>query len=486
MKMNKFLPLSVVGALLFSCSSGSSDVVKLNNRTVVTGRVINRSAEDPNVIQWNLCDPFNDERVTSDLADDGSFFMESDGLSMSHNMTLKYGDFISFFGSPGDSIHLVIDAEKSRGDLDAVCFIGDKAAENNEFYLYDDYLSSVINADYKNKLDLNVEPSKVIKQINERLNSYKDSLDAYQVRKGVEMSDGLKDFIYRDMIFAMANRLHDYKPNDAESKLELYSDPLFGINDNDNFSSMLFPYHLSSYLGATFVADPEFIAAANNNDLALLVRRGVNLIMNEPAALSRDVMLWEFLMKVSEQYPVLEDSTLKYTFSNVEIKEKLTSAINKHKEMMAADKYIIKGGVHYLESNGAEVELPSTDIFEYLSSKYSGKVLYIDVYATWCAPCISEMKVAPKLHNLMHGEEVVFVNLCMASSVDDWRSFVAKFDLKENYWFSESATMKFMGSYNISGFPSYLLVGKDGEIVTMKADRPSQIESVSKQIKSVL
>ena len=44
----------------------------------------------------------------------------------------------------------------------------------------------------------------------------------------------------------------------------------------------------------------------------------------------------------------------------------------------------------------------------------------------------------------------------------------------------------FMAVYKIRGFPSYILVGKDGEIETLNAARPSQLENVSKQINELL
>ena len=74
------------------------------------------------------------------------------------------------------------------------------------------------------------------------------------------------------------------------------------------------------------------------------------------------------------------------------------------------------------------------------------------------------MKEAPALHKVMHGRDVVFVNLCLGSDKDAWLKTVAQMDLQgENYWFDADATQLFLGAYNLSGYPTYILVGKDDE-----------------------
>ena len=43
-----------------------------------------------------------------------------------------------------------------------------------------------------------------------------------------------------------------------------------------------------------------------------------------------------------------------------------------------------------------------------------------------------------------------------------------------------------MGTYSLSGYPTYILVGRDGKIATMKAARPSALTQVSEQIDDLL
>lgn len=70
------ISLLLFGALFALGISASAQ----NSNTIVTGRVINRTADDPAVITWNLCDPVVNDRMGVRLAEDGTFRFETDGI----------------------------------------------------------------------------------------------------------------------------------------------------------------------------------------------------------------------------------------------------------------------------------------------------------------------------------------------------------------------------------------------------------------------
>jgi|GEM_PF-2091750 len=108
---------------------------------------------------------------------------------------------------------------------------------------------------------------------------------------------------------------------------------------------------------------------------------------------------------------------------------------------------VIKG-ITYLTAEGETRSVPQTDVLRYLEDRHPGKVIYIDVYATWCRPCLEEMQYAPALHEEMKGKDVVFVNLCLQSAVSNGTELVRKRSIGgENYFFTDDATKLFMGTY---------------------------------------
>lgn len=112
-------------------------------------------------------------------------------------------------------------------------------------------------------------------------------------------------------------------------------------------------------------------------------------------------------------------------------------------------------------------------------SDFKGKVVYVDVWATWCGPCIKEIPALKKLEEEYHGKDIVF----MSVSTDDvkdkqkWLDFIKNRELKGVQLFAgDKKSEDLMKPYKITGIPRFILVGKDGKLVSADAPRPSSSE----------
>ena len=105
-----------------------------------------------------------------------------------------------------------------------------------------------------------------------------------------------------------------------------------------------------------------------------------------------------------------------------------------------------------------------------------GKYVYIDVWATWCGPCIAEIPHMKKVEEAFHGKNIEFVGISVDTKKDyeKWKKFVVTKDLKgiqlfaDNDWNSD-----FIKAYGITGIPRFILIDPKGNIVNANADRPS-------------
>ena len=87
----------------------------------------------------------------------------------------------------------------------------------------------------------------------------------------------------------------------------------------------------------------------------------------------------------------------------------------------------------------------------------------------------------------MKDKDAIFVNLCLQSTVSHWMELVRKRSIGgENYFFTDDATKLFMGTYRLSGYPSYLLMDRQGRLVTTTAPRPSEARAVKETILKLL
>lgn len=108
-----------------------------------------------------------------------------------------------------------------------------------------------------------------------------------------------------------------------------------------------------------------------------------------------------------------------------------------------------------------------------------GKVIYIDFWASWCIPCLSEMPESQKLRKSYIGKDVVFVYLAYGDKRKDWEAISNK-DLfkgiEHNYLILNTRTAPIIKDLKISSIPRYLLYDKSGSLVHVQAPKPGSTE----------
>ena len=140
----------------------------------------------------------------------------------------------------------------------------------------------------------------------------------------------------------------------------------------------------------------------------------------------------------------------------------------------------------YFDKQGGTVDTVSgKDIFGLLRSRYAGKVVYIDVWGTWCSPCIAQMSELTELQKKYEGKEVVFVTLAVWSPRERWVEMVGEGKIPgECFLFDFASATVFSTVCDFYMFPSHLLMDRSGRIVTRYA--PVGISSASAAIDRLL
>lgn len=110
---------------------------------------------------------------------------------------------------------------------------------------------------------------------------------------------------------------------------------------------------------------------------------------------------------------------------------------------------------------------------------FKGKYVYIDVWATWCAPCRAEIPFLQKIEEKYHGKNIEFVSISIDTDKDHekWKQFVSDKNLGGVQLFADKNwSSDFIKAFGINSIPRFLLIDPDGNVVNANADRPSSSE----------
>ncbi len=97
-------------------------------------------------------------------------------------------------------------------------------------------------------------------------------------------------------------------------------------------------------------------------------------------------------------------------------------------------------------------------------SQYRGKIVFLNIWATWCGPCRIEMPAMEKLYNKFKRKDLVI----LAVSIDSQGESVVKPFIKElgiTFPILLSVDGSIQNTYRVNALPSSFIINKSGLIV---------------------
>lgn len=107
---------------------------------------------------------------------------------------------------------------------------------------------------------------------------------------------------------------------------------------------------------------------------------------------------------------------------------------------------------------------------------FRGKYVYIDMWATWCGPCKQEMPYLKQLEKQFEDASIVFLGLSVDRDKSKWEEMVGSGNLTgvQLYLGTQSS---FQEAYRAESIPRFILLDKDGVIISNDMSRPSDPET---------
>lgn len=107
-------------------------------------------------------------------------------------------------------------------------------------------------------------------------------------------------------------------------------------------------------------------------------------------------------------------------------------------------------------------------------SDFKGKIVLVDIWATWCMPCRSELPYLKKLEGEMEGTDLVVIGISVDVQKDynKWKKMVDTGEVKGVQLFADGGK-QLRKDYGVSGIPRFIVFDREGKVAEAVAPRPS-------------
>jgi thiol-disulfide isomerase/thioredoxin len=112
----------------------------------------------------------------------------------------------------------------------------------------------------------------------------------------------------------------------------------------------------------------------------------------------------------------------------------------------------------------------------YTLKDFEGKILVVDVWATWCSWCIKKLPDFKKLKDKYERTgSIEFITIAVdndSRSNEKWKELLQKYGLESGK--NLLAADKFKEAYMVTGIPRYMMIDEKGKIITLYAPAPGK------------
>lgn len=103
---------------------------------------------------------------------------------------------------------------------------------------------------------------------------------------------------------------------------------------------------------------------------------------------------------------------------------------------------------------------------------YQDTILFIDVWASWCLPCIEQFPGMNTLLDKYDGRKIKFLMISVDENIELWKKAVIKHNLRpDQYYTSNGFNGEFAKKYFINSLPRYLIL-QNGRVVSANSLSP--------------
>lgn len=307
---------------------------------------------------------------------------------------------------------------------------------------------------------------------NKRIRStleYRDyfkTLDNYNVKVEKTLDSLLKNKLLSESVYEMHKASNKFFKINTNKKL------LVTITNDDLRKDNLlylktYRHFLNNYVVHRFKLKTQY----ENDPMSCNSKIAFDSVMTSSIFSNRvkESLLFAHLINIAESN---SKNDFNYYFTKFKQEVKDTLLIEKVKKNYLFDFATITNKVNdaYF-ANGKKVKI----LWEDVLAKNNGKVIFVDFWASWCAPCRVAMPFSRKLSEEYKDRNVVFINVSIDTNFEQWKKASEKESLVDNdnnliaLNYPDANLFK---ALSLKTIPRYLIYDKKGKLVHKNAPSP--------------
>jgi thiol-disulfide isomerase/thioredoxin len=445
--MIKYLTTLFAAVILLSCAEDIPSYV------VVHGVIDNNNSETVRV--------YGSELDANIDIDENATFRDTLTIEQEGYFTMRIGrESTSIYLTKGSDLGITVNMPEFD---ETIVYTGNLAAENN--YLAAKYLQSEQEKSFSEVYKMNEED--FLKEINFNKEQYLKLLNGTE-----NLSEKFREQELKELEYEMVSNLENFKGY----YIYLTSDKTFEVSEG--FYDLLkdidytdtTEYRRSQGYRRMLLTHYGRMADENSNEEGYnKTVKFLSLVhKNLPKGYTKDGLMYDFL-----KYNLRADEFLEKAYT-----------IFKEANSNADNLTEVSSRYDLLNTIVPGKKSPQFDYENYEGGTTSlndlkGKYVYLDIWATWCGPCKREIPHLKKIEKDYEDKNIAIVSISIdvKNDYDKWRAMVEEKELggiqlyADNDWSS-----KFIKDYGIKGIPRFILLDKEGNIITSDAPRPSNTD----------
>lgn len=482
----KLLVFLLVLFSLYGCNNNEVQP-EISNEIIISGRVVDFDPNNPNLkIIINRLG-FRRYEIPTGL-DSLGYFKASFESKIPIDIWVQYNTNFLVLTHPGDSIFVQFDGKTNKRPdlLETIEFSGSASKTNEDAALFQKmYYSNELytNREEQAKAVKNYEPKQYLAYLDTLKQKSRVLYDTFASDTSISNETRMwaktfgEDNYYHSLAYypmnhRKANGLNDSEwqvPDDYKNsflqRLPLNKEMFISAHA---LSSFVNKFHYLYLYPKILSEETTHLFKTKDGESGLTKEITDSLMISGILEYSKDTLLRQMVLteqlyqsldqsevSVYEKYSHVADSIIKLPF----LRERL------HEEYKIV-KYNLEHAKQASDAILMETRNSSIDqIMDSILTSNKGKVIYIDLWATWCAPCIAEFPKSKILMNKMQNEDVAFIFLCIESEERLWKPVLDKFEMGgQNYFLSKKQSKEIKKAFGVQGVPYYVVIDKNGTI----------------------